>query len=467
VAVGALAAIRTAVGAVRPDAPDAQWLAYGNGPQVTSWTPATSFPTADVSSLRRLWTAQLDGRIVAQPLAADVPELGGLTFFASTMAGSVYALDIGGHVRWHVELGAVQTAAGCGTYGIASTGVIDVDRGVLYVANADGYVHALRLADGAEGRGWPARVTARPLTEYVWGGLTLLDNRLYVPIASYCDARDADGVPGEGGVYAFRVDRPAAAPAFFDPVPGDHNLGGVWGWGGVSVAPDGKSLYFGVGNADPDVDNGYSDSMVQLTPDFSRVLGASRPPGAIPGADIDLGAAPVLFQPTGGPALLAANDKDGTVVVWRQNELGRGVYARVPVSNGVFAFVGAPSWSPRAQMLYVGGAAALDGGKTVVGTQALGIGPNCTIVKRWFYPTGNGTQPQPLVAGDLVFTTGGTRGGFYALDADTGRLVWRFDTAAGTWSPPMAAGGVVVSGDLAGNLYGFYPRVSSPLRMVR
>lgn len=131
--------------------------------------------------------------------------------------------------------------------------------------------------------------------------------------------------------------------------------------------------------------------------------------------------------------------------------------------NGMFAFVGAPSWSARTQILYAAGATSSAG----VGTQALGIGPSCTIVKRWFAPSGNGTLPQPLVAGDLVVSAGGTKGDIYAVRADSRFLVWQHTTADGTWSPPIDAGGLIVVGDRSGDLYAFYPRVSTTLHMVR
>ena len=64
--------------------------------------------------------------------------------------------------------------------------------------------------------------------------------------------------------------------------------------------------------------------MVELTPDLSEIVGVNRPDSAEPGQDIDLGAAPVLFQPQGCPAALAANEKSGDLVVWRQEASGAG-----------------------------------------------------------------------------------------------------------------------------------------------
>ena len=249
----------------------------------------------------------------------------------------------------------------------------------------------------------------------------------------------------------------AAVPSVFDPVPGADNLGGVWGWGGVSVSVDGDALYTGVGNAEPDVDNGASDSMVEISPDLSEIFGVDRPVESVDGEDIDLGAAPVLFKPNGCPALLAANDKDGDLVVWRQDSLAKGPTARIPLSDGVDAFVGAPSWSPITQMLYDSTATALKAGARLDGTVALKVTASCGFTKRWFASTGDGSQPQPLVAGDLVADTGGTKGGFTVERAATGVVVWRFPTAAATLSPLVEAGNELVGGDMNGHLYAFRP----------
>jgi hypothetical protein len=92
--------------------------------------------------------------------------------------------------------------------------------------------------------------------------LRLAESRLYVPVASYCDAPDRRGTPAEGRLLAYDVDNPSAPPAVYDPVPGADNLGGIWGWGGVSLTFAGTELYIGIGNASPDVDDGSSDSMV-------------------------------------------------------------------------------------------------------------------------------------------------------------------------------------------------------------
>jgi hypothetical protein len=442
-------------------ASDQEWLAYGADPQLTAFSPAAAF-TSTVSGFEPEWQASLDGAVVASPVAAVLPGQG-LVVFAATEAGNVYAIGAGGGVLWKASLGSVTADDDCGSYGVSSTPVLDLARGLLYVADADGFVHGLRLTDGSEAPGWPVGVVQRPHSEYVWGGLRLLGNRLYVPFASYCDGPGKHGDPTEGGLLALDVDDPSSAPDAFDPVPGPDNGGGVWGWGGISVSTDGSSIYLGVANAEPDTDSGYSDSMVELSPDLSQVIGWDRPPGAAAGGDTDLGAAPVLFQPDGCPPLLAANDKDGDLLVWRQNALGAGPVDRIPLSDGIAAFVGAPSWSPRTQMLYDAGATMENSqGQRVAGTIALEVTASCGFAARWFRATGDGNQPQPLVAGDLVVSTGGTSGGITVQRAATSVLVWQYQTAGDTLSPPIVADGLLIVGDGNGDLYAFRPTQAPP-----
>lgn len=456
--VGAVASVAVVVagGAGARPLADASWTSYGHDQQATAFTDAGTF-TAKVTGFELAWKTPLSGAVVASPLAARTAA-SGLVVYAATEAGYVYAIDgDSGRVLWKQTVGTVEANSGCGTYGVSSTGVVDTARGVLYVAGATGLVHALRLADGTEAPGWPVRAVVRRRTEYVWGGLRLVGSLLYVPVASYCDAPDRRGVPAEGRLLAYDVDQPSSLPLAYDPVPGPDNLGGIWGWGGVSVGLDGHELYTGVGNAEPDALVGASDSLVELTSDLSEVVAANRPPDALPGADIDIGAAPVLFKPAGCPALLAANVKSGELIVWRQDGLARGPYARIAVGDGVDAFVGAPSWSPRTGMLYDSTAAVQRGGKRLVGTAALAVTATCGFVKRWFAATGDGTQPQPLVAGELVADTGGSSGGFAVQRAATGASVWRYPTASATVSPLVEAGGELIGGDSGGDLYAFRP----------
>lgn len=57
--------------------------------------------------------------------------------------------------------------------------------------------------------------------------------------------------------------------------------------------------------------------------------------------------------------------------------------------------------------------------------------------------------------GDVVVAAGGSRGGFGAVAARTGRLLWTFRTRTPTISPLIEVDGLVIGGDLGGSVFAF------------
>ena len=101
-------------------------------------------------------------------------------------------------------------------------------------------------------------------------------------------------------------------------------------------------------------------------------------------------------------------------------------------------------------MLYDSGVTQLKSGKRIVGTIALKVTAKCGFTPKWFIATGNGTQPQPLVAGDLVATTGGTRRRLRRrASRHRGRRL-ALPTPAPTVAPMIEAGGLLIGGDMSG-----------------
>jgi outer membrane protein assembly factor BamB len=439
------------------------WTSYGGENELHNAAWSRSLTRSGVKSLAPLWKTTLDGRIYASPLAFTVG--GRRLVFVATEAGSVYALDAGdGKVVWQTSVGTVTTPD-CGTWGVTSTGAISRLGRALYVVGATGALHALSLETGADVDGYPRQIVDRPDFEYVWGGLRIAGRRLYVPVASYCDVGAPNGFFPEGGLISVPLDDPTQTTEW-DAVPGAENLGGVWGWGGVSVDPDTGAIFTAVGNAHEWSDEcgcylddaGYGNHVVALSPDLSSVL-AAQDPGIASTGDYDFGAAPVLFQPSGCPPLAAANNKNGTLYIWDRTKLADGPIASIPVGDGVSAFVGTPAWSDDEQMLYEAQAVLFGAkGRLGNGIRAFRVEGGCRFVQRWASPTGDGTQPTPLAVGEVVFAGGGKPGGFYALSSTTGAILWKYPTAGGTVAVQIAVGGTLFGADTDGTVYAFRPK---------
>ncbi len=172
----------------------ADWPRFGGDAQLTNDVPsaaAAHFLPSAASSLQVRWGQRLDGPVIASPLYADAVMIGGRpvnAVYASTQAGSVYALDaVSGTVLWQRQLGTAastcsEAQAGVDSvYGVSSTGVIDRTRNVLYVIGATGFLYALDLGTGQTAPGWPVQVVEDTSGEYVWGGLTLPSAALFGP----------------------------------------------------------------------------------------------------------------------------------------------------------------------------------------------------------------------------------------------------------------------------------------------
>jgi outer membrane protein assembly factor BamB len=462
---GAAAALTLVAPAVAAE--NTEWLSYGHDNQLTNSVTSAELTTKSAPRLQREWVTKLDGPVYASPLSASVG--GRQLIFAFTENGSVYALAAStGRIVWQRAFGTVATVD-CGTWGITSTGAIDLVRSTLYVANADGQVYGLDLASGNDVPGFPRAIVRRTDFEYVWGGLRIANDRLYVPVASYCDAGPPSDFP-DGRLFSIPLADPDALTEW-QPVAGPGNLGGVWGWGGVSIDPGTGTVFTGIGNSHVwsdecscYVDNApYGNQIVALPPDLSSVLDADEPP--LPTTeDDDFGAAPLLFQPRGCPPLAAMNNKIGALYFWDRRNLAAGPFgAPIPLSDGINAFVGAPSWSEVRQTFFDAQAVMFGpNGRLGNGVKAFVVDPGCKFRLLWQALTGDGNQATPTVAGDVVFATGGKTGGFFALSALNGRRLWKYPSVGRAVATVITVGGWVFGADTAGWMYAFHPSPPPP-----
>lgn len=451
------------------------WPRYGGGDLITNHVPAAAaagLSSQTVGDLVTRWSVSVGGRFVASPLFAENVPIGSTredAIFVATNAGTVAALRArDGAVLWKREVSG--TVATCGlTYGISSTPVLDRARGRLYAIGADGLLHALDLGTGATLPGWPLRIVSQTRAEYVWGGLAIRGNRVYVPVASYCDKSDEDGYFADGRLLAVDV-LDAKVVASFDVVEGPNNMGGIWGYAGVSIDPVTGHLWTATANTwvfDPDCGcivetGGYGEAALELDSDLN-LLSWNRPEDVANREDSGFGAAPLLFQPAGCPPLAAAHAKNGRVYVWSREDLGAGPRwsAHVGPSGIDESFLSQPSYSPDLGMLFISPARDYDDEgrtRTLDAVVAFEVGPGCTFPERptWTAPgVGRGPKTPPLIVDDLVFVPGGFDRNAFALDARTGKTLWTVGLPGAALAPISYADGEVLVGDTAGNLHAF------------
>ena len=426
----------------------AGWITWGNGLERQSRATTTDLFARAVGSLKKAWSRPVDDIVNAQPLYLRNIAIRGARrdiYIVATENGSVYAFDARtGKKLWRRSVGRdTKVCPGWtppdGDFGVTSTPMYDAIRKQLYVAVSTRLL-ALDVKTGNPRPGWPVQFAFNPLKEHVFGAVAQLGRYAYVATASACN----DSRPFKGRL--FRVDVEARDVKEWDPVTVTDPLnggGGMWGWGGVAVAPSSGHVWALTGNAESDIDSkdeglGDAESVVELDPELVR-LHADKPGGVPRSGDYDFGATPLLFEPRGCPPLVAGNNKVGKTYLWRRSSLEDGPYQRIKVSQPP-AFFGTPAWDPVRQQLYVTTTGEIPKG----GLVALRKSDDCTFSVRWRVPLGGFLNSVPTVSNDVVFV-GVADGSLRAFSARTGDELWRGKVG----SKPLFASPIVVGRDVA------------------
>lgn len=408
----------------------AEWTTFGYDSARTNANPRESTIGVDSAPrLREAWAAPLDGVVNAQPLVVTGVRLRGgrraQLVIAATERGYVSAHDAAtGAQVWRRALGRRST--GCadmpdGVYGVSSTPVVDRRAGVVHAVSADGRVHALSLATGAERRGWPVAVTGAPAREYVWGALALRGERLYAATASHCSSAFY-----RGRIAAIDTRRARVARTWFS-LPGRRRGGGMWGWGGVAIDRARGDLFAATADAlGSPAHWPRADSVVRLTRDLA--LTAHNRPPAIPDVqDSEFGGAPMLLDAPGCPPQLALTHKSGALLLYDRDRVAAGPRQTLQIGRADhLGAYGTYAWSAPTRTLFV---ANNSSGALSHGLNALRLDGACRLVPAWSNPVG----PDPAVLSPPVVANG-----VVYLGTGFGREVWALDAASGAalWTSP-------------------------------
>ena len=373
------------------------------------------------------WRDAFDGDVYASPLVVNGHVI------VATENNTVYSVDLfTGAVVWKTHLGDPVSAASlpCGDIGpvtgITGTPAADESSNRLYVVGfVSGFHHllfALSLTDGSLSWQRPVDpVGSVPSVQQQRGALAIGPGYVYVPLG---------GLYGDCGAYrgyvvGISLDG-AAAVAYVVPTP---RGAGIWAPQGVTVGADG--VYVVTGNATSSASSfGYSDSVLQLSPDVQTVRSYFAPSNwmQLNAGDVDLGSSGVALLSNG---LAFVIGKEGVAYVLRAGALGGvgGALASRHVCSGAW---GGTSWVD--SVVFV---------PCIDGLYALNVSSSSvSIVWRASHPS----LGSPIVTAGAVWAIEPSSGTLFALDVSTGAV--RFSTSLGSaehFSTPAATDGFVVA----------------------
>ncbi|MCW3004482.1 MAG: PQQ-like protein [Conexibacter sp.] len=465
-----------------PPAADAgDWLQVDHDAERTGFAPGeTKIGPNEAKTLGQDWATALDGKITAQPLYVGGVVSGGKTrnlVISATSGASVYALDADtGAILWRRNFGTPP--ANCaipGGYGIVAPPAIDKARSRIYTVTEDGVLRTLTLGDGTDAAAGVPIITD-PVTNRVWGGPTLTRTTLYVSTAS----DGCDSPPWRGRIL--KVDVSGASPSLakqWDVVPGiaaPSGGGGIWGYGGVAADTATGNVYAATGADSVEAYTQYADRLVALSSNLD-VLGSiepfhptSYPCGGAP-CDVDFGATPVVFKPTGCSTMVASGNKNGILYVSKTTTLAASgapeqTIQLNPANDwlGSGGIGGVPAWWPEGQMLFVSDVG--DGWNGVAGgVVGLKVNANCTLSVAWSKTLGGGSNPDstPTVANGVVYVGEGNTGRLVAYDATSGEQLYVSAGGGAGYAAPIVANGTVYQG----TWNGFSPSSTGTIRAFK
>ena len=474
---------------------DAGWNGWGGSVSNTRARTAAlaGISAADAPKLKLKWAIGFPGVNSARAQPAVV---GGRVYVGSE-SGDVFALNARtGCTYWqyHAKAG-IRTAVSVGPYKAGGAGGFAV-----YFADVNATAYAVDANTGKE-------LWSRKLDDHTYaaatGSPTFHDGRLYVPLAAVGEEGQGGRIGYEcctfrGSITALDANTGAVVWKSYTipdaPAPRGKNAEGktMWGpsgagvWGAPTIDPARRAIYITTGNnySDPatptsdaviamDLETGRHRWVFQPTPNDTWAggcKGTSAPGGNCPqtqGPDHDFSISPVLTRTAAGRDLVIVQQKSGMAYaldpdkgtkVWEYKTSGGSglggqwgaaadatqAYFGVRTPGGIHAVkvdTGAPAWAtPPPPMLCAG---------------ARGCGAS---------------QGAAVTAIPGVVFAGSMDGGVRAYAADTGAIVWTFDTnrefetvnGVPAKGGAMDGPGPVVSGGMVYVLSGYVSLIGRP-----
>jgi outer membrane protein assembly factor BamB len=395
----------------------------------------TSISVATAPHLAPLWTFATGKDVSASPSIVN-----GVVYIGS-WNGHEYALNAStGALLWKTFLGL--DSFGNHPRGIASSA--SVSDGTVYVGGGNSSWYALNAATGAIR--WSVVVGNTSAGYYNWASPLLADGFAFVGLSAKGSTQAV-----RGGLLQISLTSHTIAHSFSTTANGTL---GASIWTSPAFASASNTVFVTTGDPGPNGST-YGNSALAFNATTLGLTAHWTIPANQTIVDGDFGATPVVYQPTTGPGLVAASDKNGWIYAWDQANLSNG-----PVWERNLAFpsplngtpnLGPVSWS--SGRLYVGTSAAKVGSVTYNGS----VDALAPATGKILWQRGESAGP---IFGAAVFADGvlavGAGPAFQVLNASSGALLYQFTTTTGNFQGPAAiAHGEIVEGASDGRVYAF------------
>jgi outer membrane protein assembly factor BamB len=436
--------------------PAGDWPEFGYNAQRSDIGPSDT--GIGSGSLRTIQTrvVHIDGVADSSAVELRGVSVGGRArdvIVVTTTYGKTIAIDPGTGARlWEYTPSDIRSYQGSFQVTTASP-IADPNRQYIYAASPDGFIHKLALGSGRQM--WATRVTSDAGREKLGTALNITGAAVVVTTGGYYG--DAPSYQGHvvlisratgriqhvwNSLCSNRhrlIDPPRSCPA---------SDSAIWARAGAVVEPGSRRILVATGNGPFNGSTNWGDSVLELTPNASRLLHnwTPRNQAQLSGSDTDLGStAPAVLPIVRGYRLAVQGGKDGMLHLLNLNRLngtrggpGRRLGGEVQDigSPGGGEVLTAPAvWSSGGRVYVF----VADGSGTAAYVLRVSGGPHLQSVWR------NGTSgTSPVLAGGLLYVYDDNGGSLDVYNPTSGHRLASLGAAGGHWSSPVVVGGRIV-----------------------
>ena len=402
-------------------------------------TAPTGITAANVGSMTRL-EVKLDGTVDASPIYLHgVTVMGSRhnVFFVTTSYGKTIAVDAErGTILWEYTPPRYSSWAGSPQI-TNSTPVADPNRQFIYAASPDGAVQKLAVSDGRVV--WTTPITRLPQREKIDSPL----REFHGHIIAVTGGHFGDGPPYQGHVVI--LDAASGRPLHvwnslcsnraepLDPNSCPSKQSAIWGRAGAVIDEATGNIFVATGNGPYNGVTDWGDSVIELNPSATQILGNYTPKNNdwLYQDDLDLGStSPVLL----GDGLLAQGGKDAKIRLLSIKQIA-GVAAHKGQELQTIS-------SPTGEMILTAPVVWHHGGETWLiatdyGGAAAWMLKDGKLVEAWK----NGTSgTSPVIADGLLYIYN-PRGSVGVYDPTTGKRIADLKCGRGHWNSPIVVDG--------------------------